>query len=277
MKMITTITEGAVTAYKQYLLGKGRSTATVAKYMHALNRLMAWLDERPLTDVAILEWRAYLAERLAPMSVNIELAALNGFLRANGRVDCCIDYLKVQRRVFRDESRDLTDAEYRRLVQAADKPRVALMLQTLCSTGIRVSELRYITVEAVRQGYTLINLKGKLRTVLLPERLCGKLKWYAKAERITAGPIFCTASGKATSRQQVWRVLKRLCEAADVPESKIYPHNLRHLFATTFYKETGNLVQLADVLGHSSIETTRIYLMTSGEEHRRSLDKLGLV
>lgn len=273
-----TITEADVADYRQYLLGKGRSTATIEKYVHTLNRFAIWLGERPLTSVVLLEWRSYLAERLAPMSVNAELAALNGFLRANEHIDCCIDYLKVQRCVFRDESRDLTGEEYRRLVQAAaDSPRVVLMLQTLCSTGIRVSELRYITVEAVRQGYALIHLKGKLRTVLLPERLCGKLKWYAKAERITAGPIFWTSSGKATSRQQVWRVLKRLCEAADIPESKIYPHNLRHLFATTFYRETGNLVQLADVLGHSSIETTRIYLMTSGEEHRRSLDRLGLV
>lgn len=182
--------------------------------------------------------------------------------------------------MFRDSSRDLTRGDYNRLITAAQGrglDRLALLMETICATGIRVSEVRYITVEAARQGRTEIALKGKIRTILLPNKLCRKLLKFAKKQKTVSGEIFLTKNGKPVSRCQIWAEMKALCKYAGVEPSRVFPHNLRHLFAASFYQAYRDIVKLADVLGHSSIETTRIYLLTSGTEHQRQLDRLGLV
>ncbi len=189
-------------------------------------------------------------------------------------------FLKVQRRLFRDARRELNRAEYARLLDTAQRQgqeRLALLMETICATGIRVSELRYITLEAVRLGRAEIALKGKIRTILLPGKLCRKLRKYARAEKIASGELFLTRSGTPIHRRQVWAEMKRLCAKAGVEPGKVFPHNLRHLFATAFYQHCKDLARLADVLGHSSIETTRLYLLTTGQEHQRALDRLGIV
>ena len=189
-------------------------------------------------------------------------------------------YLKLQRQMFRKSERELTKAEYLRLVQAArekENLRLELLLETICATGIRVGEVKYITVEAAQTGAAEIALKGKIRTILLPNRLCRKLLRYAKKQKITSGKIFLTRGGMGLSRKYIWAEMKKLCTAAKVERTKVFPHNLRSLFARAFYNVCHDVVRLADVLGHSSIETTRIYLLSTGKEYARQLDRLGLV
>ena len=214
------------------------------------------------------------------MTVNAMLAALNGFFRFLGRTDCRVKFLKIQRRLFREAGRELTRPEYERLHAAAQsrgQERLALLMETICATGIRVSEVKYITVEAARRGRADISLKGKIRTILVPNKLCRKLLKYAKAQKTASGEIFLTRSGKGLSRKQIWAEMKAICAAARVAPSKVFPHNLRHLFARTFYRVCRDVAKLADLLGHSSIETTRIYLISAGAEHARALERLGLV
>lgn len=189
-------------------------------------------------------------------------------------------HLKVQRKAFRESSRELTKEEYRRLLQTADalgKERLLLLLETICATGIRVSEVRYITYKAIQAGKAEIFLKGKVRTILIPGRLCRKLQKYANRQKITSGELFLTRSGKGLSRKQIWMEMKRLCEQAKVEPTKVFPHNLRHLFARCFYHACRDVAKLADVLGHSSIETTRIYLISTGTEHVQALNRLRLI
>ena len=189
-------------------------------------------------------------------------------------------YLKIQRKLFRGTERELTKAEYIRLLETANsggKVRLALLIETICATGIRVSEVKYITAETIQAGRAEIALKGKIRTILLPGKLCRKLQKYAKKQKITSGEIFLTRSGKGISRRQIWAEMKALCKKASVAPSKVFPHNLRHLFARTFYRACRDVAKLADVLGHSSIETTRIYLVSTGIEHARQLERLGLI
>ena len=197
-----------------------------------------------------------------------------------GREDCKVRYLKLQRRMFRRAERDLTKEEYQRLVEAAQAKgnvRLQLLLETICATGIRVSEVKYITVEAAQTGAAEIALKGKIRTILLPNRLCRKLLRYAKKQKITSGKIFLTRGGMGLSRKYIWAEMKKLCTAAKVERTKVFPHNLRSLFARAFYNVCHDVVRLADVLGHSNIETTRIYLLSTGKEYARQLGRLGLV
>lgn len=208
------------------------------------------------------------------------LSALNSLFTFLGCEEYRVKFLKIQRKLFRERSRELTKEEYRKLVTSAKslgKERLALLIETICATGIRVSEVRYITTEAVRRGRAEIFLKGKIRVILLSAKLCRKLLKYAAKERIASGALFRTKNGKEIGRRQIWAELKRLCIPAEVEPSKVFPHNLRHLFATIFYKACKDMARLADLLGHSSIETTRIYLVSSGEEQRRQLDKLGLI
>jgi len=265
--------------YEAWLREEERSAGTVQKYLRDVRAFALWLGNDPVTKERAAEWKAWLTQRgYASVTVNTKLAALNSFFRCMGWEDCRVRFLKVQRRMFRDQSRDLTRGEYEKLLAAArSRERLFLLLETICSTGIRVSEVRYITLEAVRAGRAEVALKGKIRTILLPGKLCRKLKKYAQNEKIASGEIFLTGSGKPMSRQQIWAVMKGLSRQAGVEPSKVFPHNLRHLFATAFYRACRDVVRLADVLGHSSIETTRIYLLTTGAEHRRQLDKLGLV
>jgi len=276
-----TITKDNLAAYRSHLYAEERSAATVAKYLHDVSAFVMWLDGAELTKEVVADWKTELLRRgQAPATVNTALAALNGLFRFLGREDCRVKFLKVQRRAFRDESKELTQGEYNALVETArarGKTRLALLIETIGGTGVRVSEVAYITVEAAQRGRAEIALKGKIRTILLPAKLCRKLLKYAKAQHIDRGAIFRTATGKPLSRRQIWGEMKAICKAAGVEPSKVFPHNLRHLFAVAFYRVSRDIVKLADVLGHSSIETTRIYLMTTEKEHQRQLDRLRLV
>ena len=228
----------------------------------------------------VLTWKAQLTAQYAPATVNAMLAGINRFFAFMGWPECKVKALRLQRRSFREAERELDREEYRTLVRTArtlGRERLALVMETICATGIRVGEVPYITVEALRRGKAVVALKGKVRTILLPEKLCKKLLKYVKRQKITSGEVFLTGGGKRLSRVQIWAEMKRLCRAASVAADKVFPHNLRHLFARTFYQASRDVVQLADILGHSSIETTRIYLLTTGAEHLRRLERLGLL
>ena len=281
MKKKLQLTEQAFDQFEDYLRHDEREESTIEAYLRSLTRFAEWADGRSVTKELAMEWKTALAESgYRPISVNAMLAAVNKFFICMGREDCKVKYLKLQRQMFRKSEKDLSKEEYQRLVQAAHEKgdlRMELILETICATGIRVGELKYITVEAIRAGVAEIALKGKIRTILLPRRLCRKLQKYAKQQKIASGKIFLTQDGLPVSRQYVWTRMKALCEAAGVERSKVFPHNLRSLFARSFYGSCHDVVRLADVLGHSSIETTRIYLMSTGKEYLRQLDKLGLV
>ena len=270
-----------ITAFGKYLHTEERSSGTICKYLRDVQAFAAWLEGKSVTKERITAWKEFLLQKeYAPVTINSMLAALNSFFKFMKWEECRGKFLKIQRQMFRAQERELTQEEYNCLLRTAKslgQDRLALLMETICSSGIRVSEVKYITVEAARQGMTRIFLKGKIRTILLPEKLRRKLLRYAKRKKITSGEIFLTRSGKSLSRKQIWMEMKRLCSRAGVAESKVFPHNLRHLFAETFYKACKDIVRLADVLGHSSIETTRIYLLTTGEEHAQQLDQLGLV
>ena len=270
-----------IQAYADHLRLEEKSAATVEKYLRDVRAFARWLEGREITKERTAAWKTHLVERgYAPASVNAMLSALNSLLDFLGFGDCRVKFLKVQRRMFRDDSRDLTRSDDDALTAAATsqgKERLALLMETICATGIRVSEVRYITVEAAKAGRTEIALKGKIRTILLPNKLCRKLLKYAKQQKTASGEIFLTGNGNGMSRRQIWAEMKRLCGHAGVDPQKVFPHNLRHLFATAYYRVYKDIARLADVLGHSSIETTRIYLLSSGAEHARQLDRLGLV
>ena len=275
------LTPDLIRRYARQLREQERAPQTIQKYVRDLTDLMDFLNGRPISKELAVTWRAELAAQgCAPVTINAKLSALNGLFRFLGREDCRVRFLKVQRKLFREAGRELNRAEYERLLTAAKsggRERLALLMETICATGIRVSEVRYITAEAVRREKAEITLKGKVRVILLPAKLCRKLLAYAGKQKIASGAIFRTRSGKELGRRQIWAELKSLCARARVAPGKVFPHNLRHLFATIFYKACKDIVRLADILGHSSIETTRIYLLTSGAEHRRQLDRLGLI
>ena len=267
--------------FQQHLAEEERELGTIEKYMREVKKFALWQGRRKVTKETVSEWKEQLRQSgYKPETVNGKLSAVNKFLSCMGWGECCVKYLKIQRRLFRSTGRELTKDEYTRLVETAQslgKTRLALLIETICATGIRVSEVKYITAEALRAGRADISLKGKIRTVLLPGKLCRKLQKYAKKQKITSGEIFLTRSGKGVSRRQIWAEMKALCKQARVAPSKVFPHNLRHLFARTFYRVSRDVAKLADVLGHSSIETTRIYLISTGAEHVRQLDRLGLI
>lgn len=267
--------------YARFLQEEERSAATVAKYTRDVGEFTAWLGDRDVTKDNTAAWKAHLQKKgYAAVTINGKLSALNTFFRFAGWEECRVQLLKVQRRSFCSESRELSREEYRRLLetaQARGQERLALLMETICATGVRVSEVRYLTVEAARQGRAEITLKGKIRTILLPGKLCRKLLNYVRKQKIVSGEIFLTRNGSSLSRKQIWAEMKALCVRAGVETSKVFPHNLRHLFARVFYSASKDIAQLADILGHSSIETTRIYLISTGAEHRRRLDRLGLV
>ena len=267
--------------FKRQLGREERELGTIEKYMREVKKFALWQGSRKVTKETVSEWKEQLRQSgYKPETVNGKLSAVNKFLSCMGWGECCVKYLKIQRRLFRSTGRELTKDEYTRLVETAQslgKTRLALLIETICATGIRVSEVKYITAEALRAGRADISLKGKIRTVLLPGKLCRKLQKYAKKQKITSGEVFLTRSGKGVSRRQIWAEMKALCKQARVAPSKVFPHNLRHLFARTFYRVSRDVAKLADVLGHSSIETTRIYLISTGAEHVRQLDRLGLI
>lgn len=267
--------------YRNYLRREERSPATIEKYIRDVEEFSRWLKGRAVTKETAVLWKAHLLDQgLMPVTVNTKLSALNGLFRFLGWAECRIKFLKIQRRIFREDSRALTREEYRRLLDTArarGRDQLALLMETICAAGMRVSELRYITVEAVRRGRAEISLKGKVRTILLPGKLCRKLIKYASKQKIALGEIFLTRDGRSLSRKQIWKEMKMLCSGAGVKASKVFPHNLRHLFATTFYRTSRDIVKLADLLGHSSINTTRIYLLSTSAEHIRELERLELI
>ena len=274
------LTASVVNRFRQELLRRERSAPTIEKYLHDVRTFAVWLDGREVTPEAVLAWKRELVDQFKPGTVNGKLAAVNALFAFAGWPDCQARSLKVQRRAFRDNARELTKEEFYRLVATAErlgKDRLALLFEAIGSTGVRVSEVKYFTVEAARLGRAEIALKGKIRTILLPGKLCRKLLKYARKQKIASGEIFLTRSGKPINRKQIWAEMKALCKQAGVAPGKVFPHNLRHLFAQTFYHQTHDVVKLADVLGHSSLTTTRIYLISTGEEHQRELEKLKLV
>ena len=275
-----TITNSAIKAFEKHLKDDEKSEKTVAKYLHDLYYFLNFTQGKPIDKSMMLEYKTVLGERYALASANSMIAAVNAFLRFMGWMDCCIKQFKVQKKAFCSEEKELTKAEYIRLVNAAKaegNERLNLILQTICGTGIRVSELQFITVEAVRKGETVVSCKSKTRTVFIVRELQKKLLNYIKAKGITTGCIFITKSGKPMSRCNIWREMKVLCEQAGVSPDKVFPHNLRHLFARTFYGIEKDIAKLADILGHSNINTTRIYIITTGAEHKRKMENMRLI
>lgn len=275
------ITKATIEQFEAYLHKEERSNGTVDNYIRNVRELAAWLAGQAVTKEQLVAWKdALQAKRLQPTTVNAKLAAIGCFLRVMGWQDCQVRFLRVQRRVFREKEKELTREEYEKLLAAAQQQgsaRLALLLETICATGVRVSEVQYITVEAARRGRADVTMKGKIRTILIPNKLCRKLLKYAKQTKTASGKIFLTRNGTALSRKQIWAEMKSLCQAAGVSPGKVFPHNLRHLFAIVFYRACHDIVKLADVLGHSRIETTRIYLVTTGFEYAKQLEQLGLV
>ena len=275
------LTQQQIRAYAHYLQMEEKSGATMEKYLRDIQAFACWLDGRDISKELTSEWKSHLVSQdYAPTTVNAMLSALNSLLEFLDLRECRVKFLKIQRRLFRDADRELTKDDYQRLLNTAHKlgrERLELLVETIGATGIRVSEVAYITVEAVQQGKAEIALKGKIRTILLPGKLRRKLLKYAKKQKTASGAIFRTKSGKELGRRQIWAELKGLCKHAGVESGKVFPHNLRHLFATVFYRTCRDIAKLADLLGHSSIETTRIYLVTSGTEQQREIDRLGLV
>lgn len=275
-----TLTAALIRRYADHLREQERSVATIQKYAHDLTALLEYLQGEALTKALMIGWKEALSADHAPATVNSMLVAVNGFLRFMGWHALTVRLLKIQRPLFREEQRELSKAEYARLVDAAQRAgdeRLALILQTICATGIRVSELRFISAEAVCSGRAEVCNKGKRRTVFLPDRLRRLLKAYLKKQKITAGAVFVTRTGRPLDRSNIWRAMKALCGNAGVEPSKVFPHNLRHLFAKAYYALEKDLARLADILGHSSINTTRIYTMESGAVHARQISRVGLV
>ena len=273
------ITEEMLRSYHQYLLREEKSTATVEKYLRDVRAFAFYAGESEITKEVVLEYKRELQEKeYAVRSINSMLASLNSFLIYMGWTDCKVKSFKLQRQVYCAEEKELTKAEYERLLKAAEKnEQLRLVMQTICGTGIRVSELKFFTVEAVSRGEVIVNCKAKTRTILIPGKLRKRLLDYARKQKIRSGVIFLTRNGKPLDRKTIWAQMKGLCKAAGVNPSKVFPHNLRKLFARTFYGIEKDIAKLADILGHSSIDTTRIYIMTTGTEHRRKIERLGRV
>lgn len=270
------ITKEKLEIFKNYLYEEEKSENTISKYLRDVNFFLKWLEERELTKNEVLKFKKDLMEKYAPCSVNSMLSSLNAFFEFSNWQNLKVKTLKIQKRIF--SNKELTKEEYERLLLSAKKnKKLYCLIQTICSSGIRVSELKYITCEAVKRKEAVINLKGKMRVVILSDRLCKLLKEYIKENNIKNGSVFLTRNNKPLDRTAVWKMLKSLCEKANVPKEKVFPHNLRHLFARTFYALKKDIVRLADILGHSSINTTRIYTMETGEVHRIEMQKLGLV
>ena len=267
-------------AFAAWLQAGEKSVSTIQKYQREAARFAAWLNGGTLDKAATRAYKDRLAEVRSPSGVNGAVAALNCLFDFLGVPECRLKAVKVQRRLFRDEARELTQGEYRRLLSAARgrrNERLLLVMEAICATGIRVSELRFFTVEAVRLGRAEVTNKGKTRTVFLPGKLQKALLRYARTKMIAAGPVFVTRTGRPLDRSNIWHDMKALCREAGVAEGKVFPHNLRHLFARTFYGLEKDIVRLADILGHSDVNTTRIYTMESGETHRRQLERMRLV
>lgn len=274
------ITAKMIAGFREHLILEERSVATIQKYIRDVNAFMAYAQNSAITKETVIAYKKYLQENYAVRSVNSMLASVNSFFSFFGWNDLKVKSLKLQHQVFCPEERELTKAEYTRLCRTAERKhneRLNLILQTICGTGIRVSELQYITVEAVKHGEAVVNCKAKTRSVFIVKELRQKLLRYAAEQNTKSGMIFVTRTGKPISRTNIWREMKALCIEADVNPQKVFPHNLRHLFARVFYGIEKDIAKLADILGHSSINTTRIYIISTGMEHRRRMENMHLI
>ncbi len=260
--------------FENYLTEEEKSTATIEKYLRDIKAFSTYLCNRELNKSEVIAYKKNIVENYAPSSANSMLVSVNSFLKFIGCESCCVRLLKIQRQIFASEKKELTTAEYKRLLSAAKGTRLELVIQTICETGIRVSELQYITAEAVHEGKAVVDCKNKTRVIFIPSPLRKILLGYIKKSGIKAGSVFITKSGKPLNRSNIWRDMKALCKAANVSADKVFPHNLRHLFARTFYSIERDIVRLADLLGHSSIDTTRIYTMETGKSHINCLEKI---
>ncbi len=273
------ITERQIQSFEQYLIREEKSTATVDKYIRDVRAFSLYIGEKIVTKTMVMEYKKHLQEKnYAVRSINSMIASINSFLVYMDWQDCKVKSLKLQKQVYCAEEKELTKAEYERLLRASSRnEQLRLTMQTICSTGIRVSELRFFTVEAVMSGEVVVNCKAKTRTILIPGKLRKLLIDYAKKKKIRSGVIFVTGNGKPLNRKTIWAQMKGLCKSAGLNPAKVFPHNLRKLFARTFYGIEKDIAKLADILGHSSIDTTRIYIMTTGTEHRKKIERLGLL
>lgn len=274
------ITKELIKNFRRYLIEEEKAAATVEKYIRDINVFADWLGEKELDKETVLIYKENLTQNYAPASVNSVLSSLNSFFTFNEWYKLRVKNLKIQKQIFANKDYELTKEEYERLLTAAKSKgneQLYFLMQTICSTGIRVSELCYITVESLKAQKAQINLKGKMRVVILPKELCKMLLKYSKEQKIVSGSVFVSRNGKPIDRSNIWKMMKALCESAGVARAKVFPHNLRHLFARTFYSIQKDIVRLADILGHSSVNTTRIYTMETGETHRRQIQKLGLL
>lgn len=273
------ITTSILAAYKEYLISEERSPATIEKYIRDVAAFAEYVQMSEITKDAVLAYKRQIMQNYTARSVNSMLSSINSLFAFLRWHDLKVKTLKIQRQIFCSEKKELTKSEYARLCEAAEKrsERLKLILQTICGTGIRVSELRYITVEAAKQGEAVVNCKAKTRVIFIVKELRKKLLRYAKARGIKSGMIFVTRTGNPISRTNIWREMKSLCESANVNPQKVFPHNLRHLFARVFYGIEKDIAKLADILGHSSINTTRIYIISTGTEHRRRMENMRLI
>ena len=274
------ITNELIQKFKAYLIDEEKSSYTIDKYIRDITVFMEWCKETELNKSVVRKYKEDIIEKYAPASVNSILSSLNSFFAYNEWYDLKVKALKIQRQIFASKDKELTKAEYERLLVTAKQKknqRLYYLMQTICATGIRVSELKAITVSAVKCGQATINCKGKMRIVILPKQLCKMLKDYIKENNIKSGSVFVSKNGKPLDRSNIWSDMKKLCESAGVSKDKVFPHNLRHLFARTYYSIQKDVVRLADLLGHSNVNTTRIYTMETGEIHRQQIQKLGLL
>ena len=275
------ITAELISAFRKHLNEEEKAAATIEKYLRDVTAFAVYADGGEITKDLMIAYKSRLAENgYAPRSINSILASLNSLFTYLEWQDCKVKSIKLQRQIFCAEEKELTKAEYERLCRTAERKhneRLCLILQTICGTGIRVSELQFITVEAVRKGEATVTLKGKTRSIFIVRDLQKKLLRYMARQKITAGPVFVTRSGNPINRTNIWREMKKLCQEAEVNPEKVFPHNLRHLFARAFYGIEKDIAKLADILGHSSIETTRIYIISSGREHRKLMETMRLV
>lgn len=272
--------ENKIKEYMAYLEREERSEATRKQYYRDVITFFNYTKGEQLSKELIIRYKEMLQEKYRPASVNAKLAAINGFFSFMGAGQLKVKQLKIQRKAFCPKERELTKGEYLRLIKTAERKRdkkLALMIQTICGTGIRVSELCFITAEAVFAEEAAIQLKGKNRIILIAGKLKKALKSYLRQQGIVSGPIFITRGGKPLDRSNIWRMMKSLCADAEVEPTKVFPHSLRKLFARCFYAIDKDIAKLADILGHSNINTTRIYIISTGTEHRRRIDALGLV
>lgn len=277
MKQITTT---KIKKYREYLIEEEKSKNTIDKYMRDINAFTKWIAERELCKTVILEYKEHLKLSYAAKSVNSILSSLNSFFEFCEWHNLKVKLLKIQKQIFANESKELTKDEYYRLLNAAlskGNEKLYLLMQTICATGIRVSELQFITVESLRKRKANIDLKGKMRMVIIPNNLCKTLLKYASEQKITTGSVFISKNGKPLNRSNIWKMMQSLCTDANVSKSKVFPHNLRHLFAKRYYSLHKDIVRLADILGHTSVNTTRIYTMETGDIHRKQIQELGLL